>query len=173
MPIAKKKIWDELNDEQALDLKERCVAFRARHMEGCLPEYLKPPYGRLGDIIQPLGIIMRLVAPDKEDDFKKLLKTLWVERLESKSQSREARIIKAVDETCAGLEWVSISAITDKYNAEMQLNRTLSTDSVGRTLKNLGFKGARKEGSRGVIAEPEMLKELKIQHGLMEPEEVS
>ncbi|MDD5191314.1 MAG: hypothetical protein PHE50_09785 [Dehalococcoidales bacterium] len=62
-----------------------------------LPGFDKPVPGRLGDILRPLGVIMRLVSPDIEYIFTELVKLQWSERLAGKAESTDVRLLQAVE----------------------------------------------------------------------------
>jgi hypothetical protein len=174
LPDAGQKVWPDLDFGKSLALKERLVAFRTRHMTRALPYYPKPPLGRLGDILQPLGVMMRLVSPEEEQTFQELTTLLWLERLEDKAQSKEARLIMAASQCSLEADAVAISEVAKVYNEGLELRHQLSPDSIGRRLRNLGFKGLKKPGgTRVVIIEPQLLATLKLRWGLELPEDVS
>jgi len=172
LPDAGQKVWPDLDSAESLKFKERLVAFRARYMNKALPDYPKPPLGRLGDILQPLGMMMRLVSPEEEQTFQELTTLLWLERLEDKSQSREARLITALDQSSNGNDSVAISEVTKAYNEGMESRQQISPDSVGRRLRALGFKGDRTgSGARVIVVDRQMLSTLKMRWGLEFPTE--
>ncbi|NWF78142.1 MAG: primase C-terminal domain-containing protein [Chloroflexi bacterium] len=177
MPDAGQKVWPELNFGESLALKERLVAFRARHMITNLPDYPKPPLGRLGDIMQPLGMMMRLVSPvspEEEKTFQELVRLFWLERLEEKAQSREARLIMAIEQ-CSDEGEIAVSEIAKVYNEGLEPRYQLSPDSIGRRLRSLGFKGERigKSRTRMVTVDPQLLASLKLRWGLEFPEDIT
>jgi hypothetical protein len=69
MPLSAKRFERNVTPEAALPLKERLVAFRARHLGEKLTETKKPASGRLGDILQPLLQMVMLVKPGGEGRF--------------------------------------------------------------------------------------------------------
>ncbi len=173
MPLSPKTDWRDLDNGQALRLKERLVAFRARHMAEPLPNYPKPALGRLGDILQPLGVVMRLVSPNDEGIFVSMTRALWIERLQAKSQSREARLVAVLDEVSAQGDRVSIESITELYNKGLPTNHLWSPEKMGREVRKLGFKGGERRhgGTRTLIVDHELLAQLKTQWGLESPDE--
>jgi hypothetical protein len=172
LPDAGQKVWPDLDFRESLALKERLVAFRARRMTRVLPEYPKPPLGRLGDILQPLGVIMRLVSPEEEQIFQELTKLLWLERLEDKAQSKEARLISALDQSSGESDRVTVSEVAKAYNEGLELKQQLSPESIGRRLRTLGFKGVKQPGgTRVIIVEQQLLATLKLRWGLELPED--
>ena len=54
MPESDREFADDVRPENALELRERLTAFRARNLNSLLPEATKPCRGRLGDILRPL-----------------------------------------------------------------------------------------------------------------------
>jgi len=172
LPDAGQKVWPDLDFRESLALKERLVAFRARHMARTLPDYPKPPLGRLGDILQPLGIMMRLVSSEEEQTFQELTKLLWLERLEDKAESKEARLIMSVSQCSLEADVVAISEVAKFYNEGLEPRHQLSPESVGRRLRTLGFKGDKKPGgTRVVIVDRQLLATLKLRWGLELPED--
>lgn len=167
LPDAGQKVWPDLDFTGSLALKERLVAFRARHMANALPDYPKPPLGRLGDILQPLGIMMRLVSPEEEQTFQELTRLLWLERLEEKAQSKEARLLLALDQSSGASDRVAVGEVAKAYNEGLEPRRQLSPESIGRRLRTLGFKGVKQPGGiRAIIAEQQLLATLKLRWGL-------
>ena len=58
--------YPTLKETDALPLKGRCAAFRARHLLEELPTIEKPADGRLGDIMQPLAQIAAIIGGGDE-----------------------------------------------------------------------------------------------------------
>ena len=56
----------------------------------------KPARGRLGDILEPLVQVVRLMAPHREEELLNLVEDLLEARLSDKSQTQEGRIIRVV-----------------------------------------------------------------------------
>jgi hypothetical protein len=169
MPKSKMATWPKLDGQKASRLKERLVAFRAKHMLGALPDYEKPPLGRLGDILQPLGVIMRLISPEEDEEFTQLTKILWVERLEQKSQSREAKVILAIDAlfTAGGSSKVAIADIARVYNEGLPDKERVSPETIGRRVRHFGFETARLTGGpRAANIDAQLLTSLKAEYGL-------
>lgn len=89
MPETSKRFENDVTPELSLSLKERLVAFRARHLGETFVNIPKPASGRLGDILKPLQQIIRLVKPEREIRFLELVKELEAERLIEKADSLE------------------------------------------------------------------------------------
>jgi len=98
MPETNKRFENDVTPELSLPLKERLVAFRARHLGESLADIPKPAAGRLGDILKPLQQIIRLVKPEREESFLGLVKELEAEKLIEKADSLEAQILTVLAE---------------------------------------------------------------------------
>lgn len=70
MPESARQFENPVTPESALQLKERLLAFRARHMCRVLPDVTRIAPGRLGDILRPLHQVIMLARPEQEADFK-------------------------------------------------------------------------------------------------------
>ncbi len=142
--------YPNFGPQQALPLKERLVAFRARHLSRPLPEVQKPVDGRLGDSLQPFGQIAAIVSEALASGFPDIAKAIARERAAKRSETREARLISAVEEV-AGIygDELPINEISDVYNVGLTEKARLSEESIGRRLKGMGFKeGPRKHGGQ-------------------------
>jgi DNA primase catalytic core len=120
MPSAMRQFEDDIAPEVALPLKERLLAFRARHMGQPLPLVPKPASGRLGDILKPLLQIVRLVRPERESHFLELVSQLEDQRLSETAGSLEAEVIRTVadlsDQVQGGI--LPVKLITDTLNED-------------------------------------------------------
>ena len=127
--------------EASLPLKERLVAFRAKHINKELPEMSKAFKGRFGDITKPLLQVMEITAPQYKDDLLSLLEQIHDEKTESKRDTFEYRILQAIldleDEVEQG--FLPTKRITEKLNEDIPEKWQVGTRSVGRKLKGLGF----------------------------------
>ena len=96
MPSSRRRFDKDIRPQDALELKARLTAFRARHMFSSLPDAKKPTNGRLGDIMRPLLQIVKLVCPEEEESFKGLLSEIQASRMLEKSGGWEAKIIGSI-----------------------------------------------------------------------------
>ena len=138
---------DDVTDEEAIPLKARLTAFKARHMETDLPEVDKPARGRLGDILRPFRQIVRLVCPKWEDEFMAWVEDVDQERRSIKSDSIEGQFLQVVagslDERLPDGR-LPISIVTKGVNEQRDIDKKLSSSYVSRKLHTMGFK----KGSR-------------------------
>ena len=93
MPDTTKRFEKDVTPELSLPLKERLIAFRARHLGETFTDIRKPAAGRLGDILNPLQQIIRMVKPERESFFLSLIQALQAEKLIEKADSLEAQIL--------------------------------------------------------------------------------
>ena len=154
---------------EALPLKERLVAFRARQLDKPLPTVSKPVDGRLGDILQPIGQIASLIGGKVMESFPGLARSLAQERLSERSESQEARLLTAVQSVAQGVndDKLPVNEIAAVYNDGVPEKRQLSEESVGRRLSSLGFKTCRLGGGgRARFCDQELLSALLKKYGV-------
>ena len=176
MPQATRRFENDVTPEMSRDLKERLVAFRAKHLGEPLPDAEKPALGRLGDILKPLRQVVSLVKPDREEAFLELVKVLERNRLFEKSTSFDAEILKAIGQLDSDVVRGILPAkkITDYLNRGRSEQYQLSYQRVGRRLTALGFsKGKTGTGAVGIHWNDEQLVQLMEAYGLTETSETS
>jgi hypothetical protein len=171
MPQSSRRFENDVTPEMSRDLKERLVAFKARHMGITIPEVEKPASGRLGDILKPIRQVIRLVKPDREEAFLHLVRRLERNRLFEKSTSFEAEILKAISrldsDVVRGL--LPVKSITDYLNRDRLEQYQLSYQRIGRALTVLGFsKGKTATGGVGIHWNDEQIVQLMAVYGLVE-----
>ncbi len=177
MPVAKRKKWPSIDQVEISILKNRLVAFRARHMVSSLPEFEKPMAGRLGDIFQPIGQIMKMVSPDYEPQFRGVMEFIFEERQANKSQAPEAKVLMAIELAQKNIQpgidsnYLLVSDIAEAYNNGIPPAKQKSPDSLGRVVASLGFKRHRTKAGRFFVIDNTLLKILNEQWGLDVPEE--
>jgi len=169
MPESPKRFELEVTPEAALPLKERLLAFRTRYLGQPLPNLSKPAIGRLGDILKPLCQIMRLVHPDRLEEFQGLVRDLEAERRMDRSEGLEAAVLRAIVlsavEANGGV--LSVKAITDRFNEDLPERSHFSTRKVGWRVKALGFDRARMgDGSRGIRWDEAKIRSLCHKYGV-------
>jgi hypothetical protein len=176
MPETSNKFENPVTPEFALPLKERLLAFRARHLKDLMPIPPKPASGRLGDILKPLSQIIRLAKPEREPYFIRLVHRLESDRLIEKSDSLEAQILRSmlsiVGKVINGT--LPVKSITDEINKDKPDRQKLSYQRVGRRLNAMGFKkGKGDDGGSVIIWEDESINKLRERYGLNEISETS
>jgi len=181
MPLSNKKLGD-LDTQLAISLKERLVAFRARHLNEPLKEIERQFHGRLGDISKPLIQILEMVKPDYTGKLLKVLSDIEEKRKLGKSDTVDARLIEVIaelSETESIIKGViSVTDITNKYNEKHadRLNDRfkISTARVGKLLDAMHFKKCRVgNGRMGILVDLETIKRFLEEYGLTNPSEPS
>ena len=172
MPASRKQFNNDVKPENALGLKSRLVAFRARHLFDKLPDADKPTSGRLGDIMRPILQIVKLVSPEDQESFKNLLSEIEEGRRLEKSSSWEAQIIQTIidlkDEIESGVPpLLPQKVILEKYNEGVREEYQISSQGLGHRLKALGFESKKMgDGRMGVVWNEELLASLCIDYNL-------
>jgi len=142
MPEAAEDFESAVRPEDALPLKERLVAFRARNMNTELRDAEKPVRGRLGDILRPLAQLQRLVAPDFEADFLRLAQAFERERAVVKGQSLEAAVIVALlaleEEVSGGV--IPLKRVGALVNSDRPERERVSPQRLGLVMRSLGLR---------------------------------
>ncbi len=171
MPDATRSFEDDVTPEAGRTLRARLVAFRARHIGKPLPDVSKPTGGRLGDILRPLRQILRLVRSDRENAFLAFVADLRRERLQGKSETLEAALLRVIhelrDEPRDGL--LPVRLVTEKLNEGRLDKDRVSDQKVGWRLRSLGFqKGQRQETGATIQWDGNKLTRTMVAYGLQE-----
>lgn len=165
------RTFDEISPDTARNLKERLVGFRARHLGKPLEEVEKPAKGRLGDILKPLLQVIRLVAPEREEDFIELISDLDTARRAQKSESTEAKLVAVVSrlENAVEAGFLKNQKILDEYNEGVNERYKISDRSLGWKLAALGFIKDKFRGERGIKYDTNLIGKLMVSFGLSDP----
>ena len=142
---------DDVTPEAALPLKERCVAFRARHLGSALPSYLKKFEDRLGDITRPIFQIIHMIRPDREVQLYEFIGRVVTQQRLANADSREVAIAQALLDAAGHVDkgLVGIMKITEMASDGEKLR--VDPGFVGRKLHEWGFR-TRRCGTRGETA---------------------
>ena len=174
LPETNRKFDGDVTPSGARPLRERLVAFRARHLDSGLPRAEKPCRGRLGDITRPLIQILRLVCPEAEPVLLDLLRKIETTRQLQKTESLEAQIVAAVrsleDAVTGGI--LPVKRITEVVNEPRGDREKVSSQKVGRRLGALGFGKAKTPNNSSAIQwNEEALCRVELAYGLRETPE--
>ncbi|MBN1871357.1 MAG: toprim domain-containing protein, partial [Candidatus Omnitrophica bacterium] len=174
MPDTTKRFEDDVTPLRALSLKEKLVTFRARHYGEVLPPIPKPASGRLGDILKPIQQIIRLVRPEREPAFLKLVKKLESGKLIEKADTIEAQILTVVSNLRSSVDrgMLSVKEITDRFNEDRSDKYKVTYHRIGRRLSAMGFEKVRTgSGASAIVWDEEKLERIKGSYGLGETSE--
>jgi len=170
MPEAKREFPDDVTPAEAMPLRARLTAFRARHLGQPLPHVDKPVAGRLGDIARPLVQIARLVRPEREGDLLALIRQLDCERRAEKAETIDGQIVSALLD-CAGDVLpdgrLMVKRVLEKVNENRPDDRRLSPQFIGKRLRALGFdRGARMGEGNTIIYDADLVDRLVEKYGV-------
>lgn len=174
MPETTKRFEDDVTPLRALPLKEKLVVFRARHYGKSLECIPKPASGRLGDILKPIQQIIRLVRPEREAYFLKLVKKLESEKLVDKADTIEAQILAILSSLRSSVDkgMLSVKEITDNFNEDKSDKYKVTYQRIGRRLSAMGFGKVRtNNGASAIVWDEEKLERIKDSYGLHQTSE--
>jgi hypothetical protein len=148
MPESSRQFENDVRPEDALHLRERLVAWRARNMNNGMPEAKKPCRGRLGDILRPLRQVILMVAPGEEDRFMDLCVELESQKQETLSDTLECQIIQAItdlEDQISDCKLLS-KTITEKINEDIPEKFHRAQRTITQLCKRMGFRSTRSHG---------------------------
>lgn len=170
MPETSRAFTQNVAPELALPLKERLTAFRAYYLNKTLPEVPKPSQSRLGDILQPLYQIVRLVR-GKEGDlaFLEFVSRVEEDRRMERSDTLEAQVVRTIvaleSEVERGI--LPVKLITNTLNATRPEKKQLTPQRVGRLLNSLALNKCRtSDGSRAILWDENKILRLQGRYGV-------
>ena len=125
---------------------------------------------------KPLQQIIRLVKPERESHFLRLVRELESDRLVEKGDSIEAQILMVLisleDEVERGI--LPVKRITDAFNEEKPERYKVTYQRVGRRLSAMGFKKCRAhDGASAIMWNEECIERMKETYGLKKTSETS
>ncbi len=166
MPESDKQFNNDVKPEDGLELKERLVAFRARHLDNELPQARKPCRGRLGDILRPLLQVLLIAVPEEKKRFIRLCGELEQERYENLADTLEARILQTIKDLESEIEKGLLEAkkIGDKINEGVPEKFKKSQSAITRICTRMGFKKKRPKGKTHIEIESALLEKLSLRY---------
>jgi len=143
-PVAK-----NIDFKKADTLRDKLCAFRGRYIEEKMPEverFIRD--GRLGDAIEPLHQILKLINPKIEADFIEFFKKIESDRKEETCSSLDAEIVRALMKCHSDVKnsKILVSHVAEKFNENKAETEKMSFKSIGRILTRLGLKKSRVAG---------------------------
>lgn len=158
--------------EKALPLRAKLTAWRARHMDGPLPEVapIDGIQGRLWDITQPLFQVCKLVAPERLDALVEAVLNIATDRTEEKQSSDDGQLVQVLIEMSpSGLaEWDILTGdITDIFNKDRPADWQKNVRTIARRLRALGVKTKLVSGKSRTFLNTEVITTLADQYGYL------
>lgn len=170
MPLAE-TVFPRPTQQEGLALRNRLVAWRAKELGEPVPGVSDLALRRLNDISKPILSVTKRVVPEYEESFCQLVGELEKQKRDSKADSREGQILKAViDLQQEGKSIALVSEVTEKVNQGRDPKYPLGPVSVGKNLKKLGLAGDRDNKGRFYFLQPEKIQQLSIDFGLTDTE---
>jgi hypothetical protein len=166
MPESDRQFENDVKPENGLELKERLVAFRARHLDDELPQAQKPCRGRLGDILRPLLQVLLIAVPEEKKRFIRLCGKLEQERYDNLADTYEARILQAIKDLDSEIEKGLLEAkkICDRISDGVPEKFKKSQSAITRICTRMGFKNKRPKGKTHIEIEPALLEKLSLRY---------
>jgi hypothetical protein len=170
MPESSRKFNKDLNPSDGLHLKERLCAFRLRQMmnQTRIPEFSKVGPGRLADIFHPLLQMTKLIRPEKERTVIDVMTLVAEERKSARADSPEGRIVECL----INLKGKVSNGLLNNQEIMNEHERVfpgfqIKSESIGKILRTLGFKGGKRTAiSRSIIYDERLLSALRKRMGL-------
>lgn len=144
--------------EQAIELRERLVAWRARTIDQPLPKIRPIPgiIGRLWDITEPLFQVCLLVCPDNWDNLKRVIIEFARGRTQEKQATLAGEIVGILNDLSVPepvQNWsVELDEIVTHLNKHRPEDKKLTSRYVGQRIKALSLRKTKGgEHSRTII----------------------
>jgi hypothetical protein len=151
MPEASGKYENICSAAHLQDLRTLLVIFRARYILEVLPSVEKPVSGRLGDLMQPLLQVARILPFEATENLELLIKELVDEKKDTERETLAGRIVESLyilrSDGRAGK--LSAVRIAQEVNSLPNQNTTITSQKIGFEIKKLGIKT--KKSSRKII----------------------
>jgi hypothetical protein len=153
MPEARGIYSNNNSIEDLLELKERLIAFRACLLGESLPEAEKPVPGRLGDIIQPLFRVSKLLPDEAYEGLNNLIQSFEEERKNDEAETLAGRIAQALYDCQYEVvnERLPVEKITEKLNEGIDERFHVAPQTIGRELSAMGIDRKKSGGKMQII----------------------
>jgi hypothetical protein len=168
--------YKNLDRNEALEMKERLIAWRARVMDKPLPyiEEVEGLSGRFWEITKPLLQVCMLLSPDAVEDLKKVLLEIAGIKLEDKKESIEGKILLTIKNMFPEKQWVfeiQVKDLRDILNENYKYDKPLTAPYVGLKLRAIGLQKRILQGRSLIQVTKRELEELCSQYGITPEEE--
>jgi len=155
---------NEKSLEQSEYLRNCLTIFRANFLNKKFKKLDKIARRRLGQILTPLYRIVMEIAPDREEEFKGIVKQLDKKRKEVKALSLEAEIIQIfVDKAKKEIYSIGSKDLCEILNIDRSKTAEISTSKLYHRMTPLGFKKPKSQPREWFI-DKERLKNLEEEY---------
>jgi hypothetical protein len=164
-------VYKNITPGDAVELKERLVAWRARNMNTPLPdvELVDGIQGRLWDISKPLLQVCKRVSPNHYDILVSALLEVAGYRIDQKRNSYEGKIIAAIYDLSPNdtPEWkLSTADVLEEVNLGIDEKYRSTSQGLGRKLKQMGIRTSTATGRSKILINRDELDLLVSQYGI-------
>jgi len=151
-----------IDKELARQLRNQLTVFRANYFSKNLKEVEPVSRRRLNEIMKPLYQILKEVDPDRENEFKLIVKDLEEGRQSEEGFTSTAEIVEEIVKFYNKEErkFITTKELTNLLNEEKSDDERTNTTRVGRQVKPLGFQKVRRLDKTGYIINTEILNHL-------------
>ncbi len=171
MQPAENDFQTPVTEELFIDLRAKLLAYRFGSLSEPLQAISKPAKGRLGDILRPIWQVVLEVAPEKVSALDELIPALEKQRLEARSMSLQAKVVRALINASDAVEHsvVPLSDITGCVNSLQEYRFYFTEKRIAGVVDGLGLEKAKtKDGNTGVIYDMGKIRALAERYGLIE-----
>ena len=162
MPEARGIYPNNNTDGDLMNLKAGLLAFRARHLGQALPNVDKPIAGRLGDIMQPLLCVAKLLPSESSEALRELIEEFETERKEAEPESLAGSIIQALYDLKFEVEngRLPVEKVRGKINEGVDERFFIAPQTIGRELSAMGLKRKKSGGIKQIIWDENAIEKL-------------
>jgi len=156
------KVEGDIDKELAGDLRNKLTIFRANLIDKELKEVKDVSRRRLNEILKPLYQILMEIDPDREEDFKLIVKQLEESRKSEEGYSDNALIVNEIVKfyNKEGKTFLTNAELTRRVNEDKSEDERFTISKVGWVLRPFGFQKTTKGGKVGYMINTETLKHL-------------
>ncbi|MBA7529509.1 hypothetical protein ES705_21707 [subsurface metagenome] len=155
---------DEKSLDQAEYLRNCLTIFRANFLNKKFKKLDKIARRRLGQILTPLYRIVMEIVPEREEEFKEIVKQLDKKRKEVKTLSLEAEVIQVfVDKVKGGIDSIGSKDLCEILNVDRSITAEISTSKLYYKMAPLGFEKTKSQPRKWFI-DKEILERLKEEY---------
>jgi hypothetical protein len=167
MPETDRIFENDVMEIDALPLRERLTAFRARRIGEQLPNIGKPVAGRLGDILKPIRQMVNLACSD-EAWFMDFAKREEQSRRSAGYDTDEGKVVRAIINSLGKVENGHLfhKDTLAILNSGLQDRHHMNPLRLGRITKRLGFVSYTSGNLRGIYVNLELLDRLCLRYGI-------
>ncbi len=153
MRKSKKEFSLRIKPEDGMELKEMLTAWRACNYANEFPIVPRIAQSRLGDITFPLYQILKVVIPEKDQDFKDIIKEIEDKRIQEKADSLSGQIIRALIKCRELVDHGTLKGqiIANEFNRDKSDKEKFSSRRILNKLKTMGFETRTVHGGNTAI----------------------